>query len=77
MSQGRTFFVQGPLQMLAVDAGLSGNRQRRLIDFDNLIHLFHIDDNTAVKRNHSPLAAGPAAVWNNRNPVAGGQFMNT
>ena len=55
MHGGKAFLVAAPFEMLGDDARLAGDGQRLLVDLDQLVHPFHIDDDAAVDRQGAAL----------------------
>jgi hypothetical protein len=73
--------VQLGLELAAVLAGLDGDGQGDLIDFDHSIKRSQVDDDPAVNRQRTTLRARAAAPWHHRDVVLvgdrehGGDFL--
>ena len=51
--------LQGPFEVLHDDSGLGGDRERRLVDVDDPLHLLRVEDDPAVDRQCAPCDPEP------------------
>ena len=60
------------LEHVAVDAGLGRDRQRALVDLEDLVEAAQVDDEPAVDRHRAALRARAAAPGDDGDAVGGG-----
>ena len=69
--QHQAALVERALELAAVDARLGGDRQRALVDLDDLVERAQVDHQAAVHGHRAALRAGPAAPGDDRHVVGG------
>ncbi len=59
--------MQVLVQLFAGDPGLDNHIEILIVDLNDLVHLLHVDRNTAMQCSDVPLKCGASAVRDDRN----------